>query len=48
MNVLAPSNRIGIPQNNIASYRRKAAGRTFGEMEAQLTRHGSSFRARAW
>lgn len=35
--VVAPSNRIGIPANNIPAFVRRMAGRTFGEME--LERH---------
>jgi hypothetical protein len=38
--VLAPSNRIGIPANNIPHFNKKLAGRTFGEVEAELVRHG--------
>jgi hypothetical protein len=37
--VLAPSNRIGIPANNIPAFKKRMAGRTFGEMEADTTRH---------
>lgn len=36
--VLAPSNRIGIPANNIPHFRKRMAGRTFSEMEAERPR----------
>lgn len=32
--VLAPSNRIGIPQNNIPHFRKRLAGRTFSQAQA--------------
>lgn len=38
--VLAPSNRVGIPANNIPHFRKRMAGRTFAEMEMSETRHG--------
>jgi hypothetical protein len=38
--VLAPSVRIGIPANNIPHFKKKMAGRTFGEIEAESARHG--------
>ena len=38
--VLAPSTRVGIPANNIPAFRKRMDGRTFGEMEAALPRHG--------
>lgn len=41
LSVLAPSNRIGIPQNNIPAFVKRAAGRTFAQMEAELTRHSA-------
>lgn len=37
--VVAPSHRIGIPANNIPHFNKALAGRTFGEVEAELTRH---------
>lgn len=37
--VVAPSHRIGIPANNIPAFRKRMAGRTFAEMEADTTRH---------
>jgi protein gp88 len=40
--VTAPSNRIGIPANNIPHFRRLMAGRTFAEMEAGARRHERS------
>jgi hypothetical protein len=38
--VLAPSHRIGIPANNIPAFRKRMAGRTFGELELATRRHG--------
>lgn len=38
--VVAPSNRIGIPANNIPAFRKRMAGRTFSEMEEATPRHG--------
>lgn len=37
--VIAPSNKIGIPANNIPHYKKGMAGRTFGEIEISLKRH---------
>lgn len=37
--VVAPNHRIGIPANNIPSFNKRLAGRTFGEVEAEQTRH---------
>lgn len=39
--VVAPSHRIGIPSNNIASFNKKLAGRTFADFEAEQIRHTS-------
>jgi hypothetical protein len=39
--VVAPSNRIGIPSNNIPSFNKKLAGRTFADFEAEQRRHSS-------
>jgi hypothetical protein len=36
--VLAPSNRIGIPANNIPAFRKRMGGRTFGELESAVRR----------
>lgn len=36
--VVAPSNRIGIPANNIPAFNKRMAGRTFAEMEEQTRR----------
>lgn len=36
--VLAPSNRIGIPQNNIPTFRKGLAGRTFAEAQRDRQR----------
>lgn len=41
LSVVAPSNRIGIPANNIPAYRKRLAGETFGSLEAALPRHRS-------
>ena len=38
--VLHPNHRIGIPTNNIPAFRKRQGDRTFGQMEAELTRHG--------
>lgn len=38
--VVAPSNRIGIPSNNIPHFRKKMAGKTFSELEMASRRHG--------
>lgn len=38
--VVLPTTRIGIPSNNISRYRRRLAGRSFGDMEAGMRRHG--------
>jgi len=40
--VLAPSNKVGIPANNIPAFRKRMAGRTFSEMETDLHRHGAA------
>lgn len=40
--VVAPSNRIGIPANNIPHFKKRMAGRAFSEMEAASRRHGRS------
>lgn len=37
--VLAPSNKIGIPQNNIRHYRKRLAGRTFSQAQQERKRH---------
>ncbi len=37
--VLAPSTKVGIPVNNIPSFRKKLGEQTFGQMEASLPRH---------
>jgi hypothetical protein len=37
--VVAPSNRIGIPANNIPHFNKKMAGRTFSQIEIDLKRH---------
>lgn len=37
--VLLPTTRVGIPANNIRHFRRKQGARSFGEIEASLTRH---------
>jgi hypothetical protein len=37
--VLAPSNRIGIPQNNIRHYQKRLAGRTFSQAQQERKRH---------
>lgn len=37
--VVAPSHRIGIPANNIPAFKKRMAGRTFAEMEAETPRH---------
>jgi hypothetical protein len=39
--VLAPSNRIGIPQNNIPHFKKRLAGRTFAQAQVERRRHGS-------
>ncbi len=36
--VLAPSNRIGIPQNNIPHFRKRLAGRTFSQAQQERRR----------
>jgi hypothetical protein len=33
--ITLPSNKIGIPQNNIPHFRKKLAGRTFGELQEE-------------
>lgn len=38
--VLHPNHRIGIPTNNIPAFRKRQGDRTFGQMEAELHRHG--------
>lgn len=38
--VLAPSNRIGIPANNIPHYNKRMAGRTFSQLEYEAQRPG--------
>lgn len=38
--VLAPSNKIGIPANNIPHFKKRMAGRTFSELERGARRHG--------
>lgn len=40
--VVAPSNRIGIPQNNIPHLKKKLAGRTFGDVQQSKQRDRSS------
>lgn len=37
--VLLPTTRIGIPANNIRHFRTRQGSRTFGQIEASLTRH---------
>lgn len=37
--VVGPSNRVGIPANNIPAFNRRIAGRTFGEMETERAHH---------
>jgi hypothetical protein len=38
--VLSVNHRVGIPANNIPAFRKRLAGRTFGELEAATRRHG--------
>lgn len=38
--VVAPTNRVGIPANNIPHYNKRLAGRTFSQVEAEAKRHG--------
>lgn len=38
--VLAPSNRIGIPANNIPHFRKRMGYRTFSQVESEIHRHG--------
>ena len=38
--VVSPSTRVGIPTNNIRHFQKRQGQRTFGEIEASLTRHG--------
>lgn len=38
LSVLAPSHRIGIPQNNIPHFRKGLAGRTFSEAQQERAR----------
>jgi hypothetical protein len=33
--ITLPSNKIGIPQNNIPQFRKRLAGRTFGEVQKE-------------
>lgn len=40
--VVAPSVKVGIPANNIPSYRKRMAGRTFAEMESDQKRSARS------
>lgn len=44
--VVAPSNRVGIPANNIPSFRKKLAGRTFAELELDTRRTRPTAEAR--
>lgn len=37
--VLAPSNKIGIPQNNIPHFRKRLDGRTFSQAQIERRRH---------
>ena len=37
--VLAPSNKIGIPQNNIPHFRKRLDGRTFSQAQVERRRH---------
>lgn len=37
--VVAPSHRVGVPANNIPHFNKRLAGRTFGQVEAEQTRH---------
>ena len=37
--VVAPSNKIGIPANNIPHFKKKMAGRSFSEIEIDMKRH---------
>lgn len=41
LSVLAPSNRIGIPQNNIPHFKKRLAGRTFAQAQVERRRHVS-------
>lgn len=38
--VVAPSNRVGIPANNIPHFKKRMAGRTFSELALTEVRHG--------
>lgn len=38
--VLSESNKVGIPANNIPAFNKRLAGRTFGQVEQETTRHG--------
>lgn len=40
--VLLPTTRIGIPQNNIPHYRKRLAGRTFSQAQAERRVHAAS------
>ena len=33
--ITLPTNKIGIPQNNISQFRKRLAGRTFGELQEE-------------
>jgi hypothetical protein len=37
---LLPTTRIGIPANNIPHFKKRMEGRTFGQLESELARHG--------
>jgi hypothetical protein len=36
--ITLPSNKIGIPANNIKHYNKKMAGKTFGELQTERNR----------
>lgn len=40
LSVVAPTNRVGIQVNNIPHVKKKMDGKTFGEVESEMTRHG--------
>lgn len=38
--VVSPNHKVGIVANNIPHFNKKLDGRTFGEAEAEMKRHG--------
>ena len=40
--VVSPNHKVGIPANNIPHFNKKLDGRTFGEVEPEMPRHGKA------